>query len=652
MVRAREPLSGGCAAQGALAALAALSSPDGVRASLLLGRCLAKEGRFKEALAHLDRARAHPTLAPYARLWAAEAALRLGDPEGARRRLVEAMRDGLAGSALVRAQLALVRASLELGRVREAELHARQALGRARRDDEKAWAWWWLGRAAEARGAAQEARVRYATAWWGFPGSEASKAAWASLRTLGALPVPPAQARAERARRLRDRNAALREWRAALRQGLPRELAAEAHLQLGLSQLGSPGAVASLTRAAPDPRYGPQARYWLGVAYARLGQEALAVRTWEQLTRFPNEPWTGRALLALAASAVRRGDLQAADRWLSHAARFRTAAGDRARWERGWLRYRQRRYGEAEALWREAAHRHPESPSAPAALYWAALARMRRGLEARPLLQEVAARYPHAYYGQRARQRLGLASAPPRPAPASWELPQRRYASRAVELAALGLYEEAEDEIEALTRRTSSRALVRLLAAVRLAAGKVSGSVGAAESLVRPWSPHAAGLDRELWSLAYPLAHWEEVERSAREHGLDPFLVLAVSREESRFDPRAVSAAGAVGLTQLLPSTARGLDPSVAPEDLVNPQTNVRLGTAYLAARLRQFGDDVVVALVAYNAGPAAAQRFLRLRADSTDEFIERIPYAETRAYVKRVLESYGIYRWLYGKQK
>jgi soluble lytic murein transglycosylase len=148
--------------------------------------------------------------------------------------------------------------------------------------------------------------------------------------------------------------------------------------------------------------------------------------------------------------------------------------------------------------------------------------------------------------------------------------------------------------------------------------------------------------------LAYPRAHWEMVAREASRAGVDPLLVLAVMREESRFDPRVVSVAGAVGLMQLMPSTARGMDPTVTPDRLTDPETNIRLGTTYLARRLRDFDGDVVLALAAYNAGAGAARRFAQFRGDDLDVFIERIPFSETRAYVKRVLESYGIYRWLY----
>lgn len=648
MVRTREPFSGGCLAQDALAALAGLNSPDGVRASLLLGWCLAREGRAREALVLLDRAQAHPTLAPYARLWSAEAALRLGDPAGARRRLLRAIHEGLAEGALLRARLLLVEAALALRLPHEAEVHAQEALARARLDEERAWAWWWLGQVAEFQGVYRKARTRYAMAWWAFPGAEGSGAAWRRLRSLGPLPEPPLLARVERARRLSDPQEALREWQAALRQGLPRALQAEAHLQLGLLQLGSAKAVESLTQVVSDPRYGPQARYWLGVAYARLGQDATAARTWEGLVRrFPDSPWTARALLALASQAERQGDRNTADRWLLRAAAFPTATGERARWKRGWLRYQQGRYAEAELLWQQAWAHSLFSRSAPEALYWAALARSRRGLPARPLFEKVAQRYPHTYYGQKAREKLGLPAPPPPPPPTAWELPRHRYATRPVELAALGFYDEAEEEARVVAQRTSSQNWVRLLAWVRAQVGAVRGSVEAVEALVSR-SFRSAELDRELWSLAYPLAHWALVEESAREHRLDPFLLLAVMREESRFDPQAVSRAGAVGLMQLLPSTARGLDPSVGIADLTDPHTNVRLGAAYLAARLREFGGDVLMALIAYNAGPAAARRFLSLRKDSVDEFVERIPYAETRAYVKRVLETYGIYRWLY----
>ena len=203
----------------------------------------------------------------------------------------------------------------------------------------------------------------------------------------------------------------------------------------------------------------------------------------------------------------------------------------------------------------------------------------------------------------------------------------------------MGFWQEAVEEAEG----SDGIEALRTLSVVRAHSGDFHRSVLAAE--------RALGMsgfpDRELWTLAYPRAYWPIVARWAERSGLDPFLVLAVMREESRFDPKAVSLAGAVGLLQVLPATARTLAKGIDVQQLQDPEVNVRLGVRYLAAQLRAFKDPVL-ALCAYNAGPAAARRFARARGADPDEFIEGIPYRETRAYVRRVLESYGIYRWLY----
>ncbi|MBI2201136.1 MAG: lytic transglycosylase domain-containing protein, partial [Armatimonadetes bacterium] len=128
-----------------------------------------------------------------------------------------------------------------------------------------------------------------------------------------------------------------------------------------------------------------------------------------------------------------------------------------------------------------------------------------------------------------------------------------------------------------------------------------------------------------------------------------PYLVLSVIREESRFDPRAISIAGAVGLMQLLPGTASGVaGATLSVAQLTQPEINIRLGTQFLGGLHRRFRGDVVLAVAGYNAGPGAAQRFGRMSRKDPDLFFERIPFLETRAYVQRVLQSYGIYRWLY----
>jgi len=174
-------------------------------------------------------------------------------------------------------------------------------------------------------------------------------------------------------------------------------------------------------------------------------------------------------------------------------------------------------------------------------------------------------------------------------------------------------------------------------------------SVAAAERAIRPTLRDGTLADRELWTLAYPLAYWEDLRLAAETQRIDPYLVLAVMREESRYNPRVVSLAGAVGLTQLLPTTASAVvGEELRPSQLMDPQTNITIGTRYLAGLLRQFKGDTVLALAAYNAGPVAARRIARLPRADFDAFLESIPISETRAYVQRVLQSYRVYRWLY----
>jgi soluble lytic murein transglycosylase len=156
--------------------------------------------------------------------------------------------------------------------------------------------------------------------------------------------------------------------------------------------------------------------------------------------------------------------------------------------------------------------------------------------------------------------------------------------------------------------------------------------------------------------IAYPLAYRDLVERHAGEHGVPADLMQALMREESSLDPQIVSWAGAVGLTQLMPGTARAMARrlKIAPPsdgDLRDPDLNVRLGAAYLGELLRRWNGNPALAAASYNAGPGAVSRWLRERGSlEMDEFVEEIPIEETRNYVKRVLDSFTTYRLTWGQ--
>lgn len=150
----------------------------------------------------------------------------------------------------------------------------------------------------------------------------------------------------------------------------------------------------------------------------------------------------------------------------------------------------------------------------------------------------------------------------------------------------------------------------------------------------------------------YPLPYATEIANAASSQNLDDALLGALIRQESMFRPDAVSSAGAIGLTQLGLSTARGTAQTLGlprPDraDLLEPAGNTSLGAATLRARLGRFEQQMPVALAAYNAGPAAAQRWLPEEPVDNDIWIENIPYNETREYVRRVLWNGVVYTWL-----
>jgi peptidoglycan lytic transglycosylase len=172
-----------------------------------------------------------------------------------------------------------------------------------------------------------------------------------------------------------------------------------------------------------------------------------------------------------------------------------------------------------------------------------------------------------------------------------------------------------------------------------------------------PEQPSGEDFFWRIWRYAYPTPYEPEVERASNDHSVDPFLTYAVMRTESRFRPDVVSAVGARGLMQLMPATARWIA-RVTPDARREaakyraPGPNIWLGSWYLRNLVDRFSGNAAQVLGAYNAGPDAMERWVWRFGDlALDEFAERIPYTETRIYVRRCLESYMIYHALYDPQ-
>ncbi len=159
-----------------------------------------------------------------------------------------------------------------------------------------------------------------------------------------------------------------------------------------------------------------------------------------------------------------------------------------------------------------------------------------------------------------------------------------------------------------------------------------------------------------LLRMLYPLPYREQVFAAATANQMDPYLVAAVIRVESKFRPQAQSSTGALGLMQIMPDTAHWVArqinlPGFKTEDLYNPKINIKIGTWYLANLQRSFDDNLVIALAAYNAGEGNVRTWMGRQQWSGDQqTIGDIPYAETRAYLRLVFRDYWVYRILYSR--
>jgi soluble lytic murein transglycosylase len=159
---------------------------------------------------------------------------------------------------------------------------------------------------------------------------------------------------------------------------------------------------------------------------------------------------------------------------------------------------------------------------------------------------------------------------------------------------------------------------------------------------------------RKYWELLFPLPYHEDLERAAHEAGIDPFLLAGLIRQESEFDPQALSPANAYGLTQVRPGTGREVAKKAGVQKFTNrmlfqPATNLKLGAAILRGMLDSNNEQVEQTLASYNAGPARLVTWLSWNQyREPAEFVESIPFTETRDYVQAVLRNADLYRRLY----
>ncbi len=468
-----------------------------------------------------------------------------------------------------------------------------------------------------------------------------------------------------------------------------------------------------LAEESPTPQFF-HAQYQLAVALARLKRYPEAETILQSLTHSDSSQtdeawvWLGRAYLRQGKgeqlgrltrelpAAVLAGDQQALIRifygiWLEDHDRWEEAIeayGEASRvahtlsqrldalWRVGWIYYQREQFSEAARFFETivTAAPRPRSESLLHAfsqgLYWWARSEQYLKDEGNAVqhFRELAQDFPYTYYGQLAKYRLSELPLTPQiletqslENPISEEFPARLlqdvHYRKVRELQELGLSNKAMPELQEVFRRFGSepqafKALVRLSVQAKAFDLGIRMAIRHFGERLRKGELSKTS---EAWTGAFPIGYQAMIQGMAPQH-VDPYLVAGLIREESLYNPRALSAVGAMGLMQLMPDTAKRVARKVGmpfwqsdPEGLFQPERNIRLGSWYLGELIHDFQGNLVFAVASYNAGPTAVKRWIaKYGHRPLDEFIEQIGYKETRGYVKRVLGSYWIYKTVF----
>ncbi len=551
-----------------------------------------------------------------------------------------------------------------------------------------------LAAAEEAAGERVSAARHYQQVYHEHPASSEAKQAAAALTRLraalgSAYPPPSSTAlllRPERWLRAGEARRARAEYESLLSRlsGPERELA---RVRMGAASYAAGRTTAayshlkSLELSSPDAD--AERLCWQAECARRLDRDEEQLRLVDRLgAMYPQSPWRLKALL----SAGNRRLIQ--NRPENYEQLYRACyesfpdqpQAAYCHWKVAWSAYLRRR-PEAGGALRAHLRDYPGSEKADAALYF--LGRLSEAARdfagAKAYYSEAAARFAIHYYSGVARDRLAqpelsrVAASreiaeflrevvwPVRRYPESFEPApvSRQRLERARLLYAAGIDVLAEKELRFGARTDSQAHLLAMeLAAATARRGAHAQALRFMKSLTTGYLDFPfESAPPAFWRLLFPLPYRAELERYAKSRDLDPFLLAGLIRQESEFDPRAISAARAYGLTQILPATgrllARKLKQRYRTSLLFQPEYNLRLGTYYLRTLFEKHAADWEMTLAAYNAGSTRVENWVTWATfREPAEFIETIPFTETRTYVLAVLRNARMYRQLYGAEK
>lgn len=408
------------------------------------------------------------------------------------------------------------------------------------------------------------------------------------------------------------------------------------------------------------------------LARGRNDTQAQAAIVDEMTRRFPASPWLARALYSSGNMYLLQNDYPHAIAYYEQlASRFpQSPHAAKCHWRAAWLNYQMGNYQEAARLMDEQIALYPGSSQVAGALYWRG--RIYQDVEQRPQMaaayyRAVADTFDHYYYADAARRRLAtLRGAEPvalatlsgirrQPIPPlTDDVPaDDEHVIKSKLLANAGLNEYIPLEIHSAegSRRWGAFAEAEIYAS----AGDAYHALISLERAI-PFYTAAplTAIPMSYWKILYPLPYWDTIRQSSARYGLDPYVVAALIRQESAFNPSAVSSAHAIGLMQLLPRVGRRMARETGTRyfqasDLLKPAVNIELGTRYLSQLVAEFNDRPEYAFAAYNAGTNRVNAWQAAFGSSAIQvFVESIPFTETRNYVQAIVRNEAMYRLLY----
>jgi len=440
-----------------------------------------------------------------------------------------------------------------------------------------------------------------------------------------------------------------------------------------------------------SPEIAAERLYDLGEMQRAANDDDAFLRTVAEIRQpAPTSPWLEQALLYVGNIYLLRHDYdKAIEAYREIEQRF--PSGPRApysHWKAAWLSLRQGRTADAKILFEQQIALYPDSNEVPAALYWRARLAEEDGdsAMASAFYRKITDRFRNYYYGPLARERaskLKLASDPVDKSPPNNDRTNNdppRYAildrvpplstapitdaaapedNLRVQKAKLlengGLLDFAVRELKAAAEEEKGSWLPAETARMYIDVGRYDIAVETLKRAVPSYfAVDVSALPRSYWEALFPRAYWTDLKRFSSANALDPYMVASLIRQESEFNPNAVSNKNALGLMQLLPRVGQGVAKQeklkhFSAQLLFTPAINLQLGTRYFRSMVDQFGG-FEYALAAYNAGDDRVKDWQAAgKYRDIQEFVESIPFTETREYVQAIMRNANVYRQLYG---